>query len=214
MTCYDNNNQRCFIIDGGQYLSINRYFDKKIKHYQSIVNAQGKKTSKRIKQLYSKRRKQLFHLIHAASKKITDYCIANDITRVIVGDIKGIRDNSNLGQQNNQKLHKLPYEIICNQLEYKLKLKGIPLIKQNEAYTSRCSPYSPDICKKYEAGKNRIYRGLYIVKEKKRIFNADGVGAYNILRKYLQKKKKKLNLNPEGLNEVTKHKWNKHCFCA
>ena len=216
MTCYDNNNQECFIIDGGQYLSINRYFDKKIKHYQSIINAQGKKTSKRIQKLYVKRRKQLAHLIHTSTKKITDYCVDHDITRVVVGDIKGIRDNSNLGKRNNQKLHKLPFETIYKQLEYKLKLKGILLIKQDESYTSRCSPYSPEVCKKYAARKNRIYRGLYLDREKKKVFNADIVGAYNILRKYIQKKNKEntVNCTPEKINEVKKYKWNRQRFCA
>jgi len=216
MSCYDNNNQECFIIDGGQYLSINRYFDKKIKNYQSIINAQGKKTSKRIQQLYSKRRKQLFHLIHTATKKITDYCLDHDISRVVVGDIKGIRDSSNLGKCNNQKLHKLPFEKIYHQLEYKLKLHGILLIKQNESYTSRCSPYAPEVCKKYAARKNRIYRGFYMDREKKKAFNADIVGAYNILRKYLHKENQ-INVvewKPERLNEVTKYKWNRHKFCA
>lgn len=216
MACYNNTEQKSFIIDGGQYLSINRYFDKKIKHYQSIINAQGKKTSKRIKQLYAKRRKQLLHLIHAATKKITEYCKDNEITRVIVGDIKRIRDNNNPGKRNNQKLHKLPFKTIYNQLEYKLKLAGILLIKQNEAYTSKCSPYSPEISSQYAAGKNRIYRGLYIDKEKKKVFNADSVGAFNILRKYLQKKKKLSisKLNPERLNRVKKYKWDRHRFCA
>ena len=135
---------------------------------------------------------------------------------MVVGDIKGIRDNSNLGKRNNQKLHKLPFETIYKQLEYKLKLKGILLIKQDESYTSRCSPYSPEVCKKYAARKNRIYRGLYLDREKKKVFNADIVGAYNILRKYIQKKNKEkiVNCKPEKINKVKKYKWNRHGFCA
>ena len=53
-------------------------------------------------------------------------------------------------------------------------------------------------------------------REKKRSFNADIVGAYNILRKYLHKENK-INVvewKPERLNEVTKYKWNRHKFCA
>jgi transposase len=52
--CYSNKTKESFILDGGQYLSISRYFNKKIKHFQSILNSQGKKTSKRLKQLYQK----------------------------------------------------------------------------------------------------------------------------------------------------------------
>lgn len=216
MTCYSNQNQESFIIDGGQYLAINRYFDKKIKHYQSILNGQGKKTSKRIQNLYKKRRKQLFHLIHSATKKAVNYCVENNISRVIVGDIKNIRDDANLGKQTNQKLHKLPFDIIYHQLEYKLNLQGITLIKKSEKYTSQCSPYSKKVTKKYADKSNRIKRGLYVDKDSNQAFNADSVGAFNILRKYLQQRRKepKIKLQVKGLSNPVKYNWNNHQFAA
>ncbi|MFO7814317.1 MAG: transposase [Halanaerobiales bacterium] len=51
VACYSNKTKEGFIIEGGQYLSISRYFNKKIKHFQSILNLRGKTTSKRLKQL-------------------------------------------------------------------------------------------------------------------------------------------------------------------
>ncbi len=69
-------------------------------------------------------------------------------------------------------------------LEYKLKLYGIRLIKQEESYTSQCSPLSPEVEKRYAQPSNRKERGLYR-DWKRRRYNADAVGAYNILRKYL-----------------------------
>ncbi|MDZ7672904.1 MAG: transposase [Halanaerobiales bacterium] len=36
-SCYSNKTKESFILDGGQYLSISRYFNKKIKHFQSIL---------------------------------------------------------------------------------------------------------------------------------------------------------------------------------
>ena len=86
-------------------------------------------------------------------------------------------------------------------LEYKLKLYGIQLVKQEESYTSQCSPFAPEVSKLYAEASNRKKRGMYIVDGVR--FHADAVGAFNILRKYLfiSEKQKKLSVmglkNPE-----------------
>ena len=67
-------------------------------------------------------------------------------------------------------------------LEYKLKLAGIRFVKQEESYTSQCSPYAEEVSKAVATKKNRKKRGLYVIEGKS--FNADAVGAYNIMRKY------------------------------
>lgn len=67
-------------------------------------------------------------------------------------------------------------------LEYKLKLYGITLIKQNEAYSSQVSPLSEKVCRENTYTSGRVKRGLY--KDENSIYNADAVGEYNILRLY------------------------------
>ena len=98
------------------------------------------------------------------------------------GDIKGIREEKNLGRKTNQQLHSLPYARIYMQLEYKLKMQGIRLIRQEESYSSQCPPQSEEVSRIYAEKKNRKKRCIYIVDTV--IYNADAVGAYNILRKY------------------------------
>ena len=93
------------------------------------------------------------------------------------------------------------YNKLYIMLEYKLKLYGIQLIKQEESYTSQCSPLSPEVSKRYAESSNRKERGMYITDGVR--FNADAVGAFNILRKYLSVsgKQKELSVtrlkNPE-----------------
>ena len=53
-----------------------------------------------------------------------------------------------MGHKTNQKFHGLPYDRLYIMLDYKLKLYGIQLIKQEESYTSQCSPLSPEVSKK------------------------------------------------------------------
>lgn len=67
----------------------------------------------------------------------------------------------------------------------KVKLYGIKLIRQKESYSSQCSPKSEKVGKAFAQKQNRKYRGLYV--DGTDIYNADCVGAYNILRLYLQK---------------------------
>ena len=218
MTCYDNQSGKSFIISGKQWLSINRYFDKEIGHYQSISDAQQSakgikypKKSKRVLSLYEKRAGQIHHLLHAATKEIVSYCEAYNISKVIIGNITHIRDDANHGRINNQKLHKFPFAKIYSLLDYKLRLEGIEMIRQNEAYSSQCSPLSREVSKASAKKQNRKKRGLY--KDDQSIFNADSVGAYNIMRLYFQKTKRefkgetKFLSNPEKLsfNQASKY---------
>ena len=117
---------------------------------------------------------------------MAEYCQAEHITTVVIGDMKGIRKGKDLGRIN-QQLHSFPYEKILQKLEYKLKRYGIRMIRQKENYSSQCSPKSDKVGKGFAQSQNRKYRGLYI--DEPDIYNADCVGAYNILRLYLQKNK-------------------------
>ena len=135
--------------------------------------------------------------LHKVTRWIAEYCRKEDIRCVVVGHIRNIRRGKDLGHNTNQKLHGLPYNKMYIMLEYKLKLYGIPLIKQEESYTSQCSPLSPEVSKRYAEAFNRKERGMYITGGVR--FNADAVGAFNILRKYLSISGKEKELSVTGL---------------
>jgi len=186
MTCYSSDGS-CFIV-GREYLSLSRRFDKEIARVQSQWGKQQAskgvkhpKTSKHILKLYEKKQHAVKDYLHKVTHYIQTYCVVNDIHTVVIGDMSGIREDNNLGRVTNQKLHALPYAKIYEMLEYKLSIKGIRLIRQEEAWTSQCSPLSKEVSKEYARKSNRKKRGLY--KEGETIWNADAVGAYNILRK-------------------------------
>jgi len=205
MTCYDSKGGS-FII-GRRYLSICRKYDKEIARVQSQWAKQQSrkgirypKPSKHVLKLHQKKRDCVKDYLHKTTHSIVEYCIENDIHTVIVGDIRNIRKGKDLGNKNNQKLHGLPYEKIYGMLEYKLKLAGIRLMKQEESYTSQCSPYTDNVSKVTAQKSNRKERGLYI--EKGKVFNADAVGAYNIMRKYFSVSGIEKELSVSGLTNV------------
>ena len=203
MTCYDS--AGVSFIMGREYLSICRKYDKEIARVQSQwAKTQAKKgvrypkPSGHVLSLYRKKRDRIKDYLHKVTRGLTDYCIKEDIHTVIIGDIRNIRKGSDLGKKNNQKLHGLPYEKIYCMLEYKLKQAGIVLVKQEESYTSQCSPYAPAVSSEYAKRSNRKKRGLYAAEGK--VFNADAVGAYNIMRKYFSASGRKVELSVSGLS--------------
>ena len=66
-------------------------------------------------------------------------------------------------------------------------MRGITLAQVNEAYSSQCSPLSEQVSGKCANKSGRIRRGLYL--DNGIIWNADSVGAFNILRIYARQKK-------------------------
>ena len=209
MTCIDTKTNKSFII-GKKYLTFTQYFYKKIAYYQSInalqQTAKGikyPKVSKRVSNLFKKKNNSVNDYIHKVTAYITKYCENNNINTVVIGDIKNIRKNSNLGNVNNQKLHSLPFKKIYDKLEYKLKLRGIRLIKQKETYSSQCSPKTIEVSKTYAVKANRKQRGLYV--DGQSIYNADAVGAYNIGRLAFQQNKiKGFDYNIKSLSNPIK----------
>lgn len=202
---------KSLIISGRQLLSINRYYDKRIGYYQSIAYSQQAKSvgkhlgqTKRIRQLYRKRGKQVNHLLHTATHLIMRFAEQEGVSIIVIGDVTGIREEKNMGSVANQKFHKWPFKRITDLLTYKAEDLGIKVEKEDESYTSQCSPYADDISQKEACKENRKYRGLYVTNGKE--YNADCVGAYNILKKYLRR-----NGNPipavVGLDNPMMYRW-------
>ncbi len=205
-TCYDSEGKT--FIAGRKYLNICYRYDKEIARVQSqwsmIQTSKGikhPKSSKHLKKLYRKKQNSINDYLHKVTRMIAEYCRTRDISAVVIGDIRNIRKESDLGHVVNQKLHSLPYSRIYEMLSYKLALYGIRMIREKESYTSQCSPFAPSVSRTYAVKKNRINRGLY--KEGGDVFNADAVGAYNILRKYLAENEKEIVIPVRGISDPT-----------
>ena len=83
-------------------------------------------------------------------------------------------------------------------IEYKAKLIGLNLLKQEESYTSKCSFLDLEpVEKQINYCGTRICRGLF--KSQKGLINADVNGSYNILRKAVP------NVFANGIEGVAAH---------
>ena len=212
LSVYDNNGSS-FIVSGHSILNTNYYFSKKIACYQSLFdkcypNHKKGELTKRIKRLYDRKNKRIKLALHRATRTIVDYCLSHDVSKVIIGDLSGLLETkkefatSKERHRFNQNVRVINFSNIYRLLDYKLKLVGVELIKVKEAYSSSCSPNSLNVCKEFANKSNRVYRGLF--KEYSNVYNADIVGAYNIMRIYRQNNNDNFLMPIVGLSNPSK----------
>ena len=203
MTCYNSTSGETFIL-GRKYLSLCNYYNKELARVQSqwsnIQYSKGiqfPKSSKHISKLHKNKKNAINDYLHKVTRAIVTYCKENNINTVVIGDIGNIRKEKNLGNVTNQKLHSLPYAKLYTMLAYKLAMEGIVFIKQKESYSSQTSPLMSEVRKESANKTNRVKRGLY--KDGNTYWNADCVGAFNILRLYFQDTHIDTRLNPMSI---------------
>ena len=180
-----------FIIDGRKLKSINQYYNKINAKLQSIKDKQKiEHITLRQKRIARKRNNRINDYLSKAARIIVNYCLNNDIGKLVVGYNEDFQRNSNIGSINNQNFVNIPYGKLRDKLIYLCKLYGIEFKLQEESYTSKASffdrdeipIYDKENSQKYIFSGKRIKRGLYQTSTGK-LINADCNGALNILRK-------------------------------
>ena len=189
-TCVTNTGAS-FIIDGRKLKSINQYYNKINAKLQSIKDKQKiERTTLRQKRITRKRNNRINDYLSKAARIIINYCLNNDIGKLVLGYNEDFQRNSNIGSINNQNFVNIPYGKLRDKLIYLCKLYGIEFKLQEESYTSKASFFDGDEIpiydkenqKEYIFSGKRIKRGLYQTSTGK-LINADCNGALNILRK-------------------------------
>ena len=189
-TCVTNTGAS-FIIDGRKLKSINQYYNKINAKLQSIKDKQKiERMTLRQKRITRKRNNRINDYLSKAARTIVNYCLNNDIGKLVLGYNEDFQRNSNIGSINNQNFVNIPYGKLRDKLIYLCKQYGIEFKLQEESYTSKASFFDGDEIPIYDkenlqeyifSGK-RIKRGLYQTSTGK-LINADCNGALNILRK-------------------------------
>ena len=180
ITFKDGINQ--YIYCGKKLKSVNSYINKRISYLQSIemkkVGSDKFKNTKEINKLRRYRNNYINDYLHKVSKNIIDKAIENNVSRIVIGKLKGVKQNMNF----NKSFVQIPIQRLVELITYKAKLHGISIKLQEESYTSGCSAIDLEpITKKYYDKSRGIARGLF--QSTYGIVNADINGSLNILRK-------------------------------
>ena len=187
------NKGKSFIIDGRKIKSINQWYNKENGRLQKIKDKQGidnRKITNRQKNITRNRKNRINDYISKTARKVIDYCIENDIGRLVVGYNEEFQKESKIGKKNNQTFVNIPFGKLYSKLEYLTKLNNIVFVKQEESYTSKASFWDKDEIPVYKENNKIIYkfsgkrinRGMYKCSNGK-LVNSDINGALNILRK-------------------------------
>ncbi|MCE4607438.1 MAG: zinc ribbon domain-containing protein [Caldisphaeraceae archaeon] len=104
--------------------------------------------------------------------------MANKIGNVVIGEIKEIKQNIDLGKINDQNIQGMPWGLFKQKLRFKCEYYGINFREVDENKTSiTCAKCG------YKSKKNRKHRGLFVCERCGFVANADVNGALNILKK-------------------------------
>ena len=177
--------------DGKETILVNGRYLRSLKQYQNKVKAKlqrmlskkqkGSNGGKKLKRSYRKQLRKLENQIHDVIHKQTTQLIntlhRGGVRTVVIGDLRNIRLNGkNLGKKSNQKVHQMHHGMFRHCITYKAESLGMDSTLINEAYTSQECPN----CGKRTKPRNRNY----ICNKCGYTYHRDGIGAYNIWKKY------------------------------
>ena len=194
------------IINGKPLKSINQFYNKRLSHYQSVLEKRNHfKTSKRTRKLTNKRTNKIDNYLHKASKEIVSLVKNNNLNTIIIGKNDGWKQETNMAKSANQTFVNIPHSRFIQMIQYKCEIEGINVILQEESYTSKTSFLNLDFIPVYGDSDNHEFsgyrksRGLYKIKDESTLINADVNGSYNIMRKAIP------NLFEDGIEGVGVH---------
>lgn len=182
-SCISNVGVKPFIINGRVMKSLNRWYNKKKARLMSYIGDKG--TSMRIRRITLYRNCWIDDKIHKISRYIVNFCVSNNIGRVIIGLNKDWKQKINIGKRNNQHFVSIPHSKLIDKIIYKAKLLGIEVVTHEESYTSKIDHLAFEEMKHQDnyLGK-RKRRGLFQSSIGK-LLNADINGAIGIARKVI-----------------------------
>jgi putative transposase len=159
------------LVNGRPLKAISHYWRLRIAEYQSMLNKYGLKTSRRLGTMYSRWRRQVKSYVDSGVRRAVEWLYSVGVSVVKVGYPKNIAQEN--GDFNN--VHVWTYGYLLRRIYEVAEEHGIAVVYVGEAYTSSRCPIHGEGCG------SRVKRGLFKCTRLNKVFNADLVGAYNIL---------------------------------
>jgi putative transposase len=128
------------LINGKPLKSISYYWRKKIAEYQSTLSKYGLETSRRLRRMYMKWRRQIRHYIDTKVREVVERLYDVGVSRIKVGYPKGITQEN--GDFNN--VHVWTYGYLLKRIAEVAEEYGIDMVYVDEAGTSSRCPLHGD----------------------------------------------------------------------
>ena len=83
---------------------------------------------------------QIQDIEHKGTTSLISTLHENGVQTVVIGDVRDIRQDNDVGHTNNQKIHQWSHGSVRHKLTYKAQRLGMDVTLQDEHYTSRTCP--------------------------------------------------------------------------
>ena len=173
------------ILNGRLLRSKRQYRNKLQAELNSRIDRRMKKGSKRRKRLIRSKKRQLKNIEHQIkdiehkqTSKLITTLRESGVQTLVIGDVRDIRQDLDVGSKNNQKLHQWSAGSIRHKLTYKAERLGMAVALQEESYTSKTCPSCGHRRKSAVQGRTFACGNCGFR------YHRDGVGSINIRAKY------------------------------
>jgi len=177
--------EHTYILNGRLLRAKRQYRNKLQAELNSRIDGRMKKGSRRRKKLIASKKRQLKKIAqqikdieHKQTTRLISTLHENGVQTVVIGDVRDIRQDNDVGHTNNQKIHQWSHGSVRFKLTYKAKMLGMQVALQDEHYTSRTCPCCGYVRSKVQG---RVFR----CPKCGWTYHRDGVGSINIRQKYL-----------------------------
>ena len=177
--------ERTSILNGRLLRSKVQYRNKLQATLNSRIDGKMKKGSKRRKRVIRSKKKQLKKIEqqikdieHKQTSRLITTLHQAGVRTLVIGDVRDLRQGNDVGHAGNQKIHQWSHGSVRFKLTYKAECLGMTVVLQEESYTSRTCPACGFV---RSSVKGRVFR----CPKCRWVYHRDGVGAFNIRKKYL-----------------------------
>jgi putative transposase len=138
--------RHALVVSGRQLRSCKQWRNKvhsvlqeQLSHCQP-GSRRAKRSLQRRARLSAKLYRQQRDILHQAARKVVDFCAADGVSRIAVGDVRDIQTGVSLGRVTNQKISQWPHGQFARYVREKAARVGIQVDWIDEAYSTRtCS---------------------------------------------------------------------------
>jgi putative transposase len=134
------------VVSGRALRSVKRLRNKRHAALTSLISRckPGSKRQRRLLKSKAKASAKLYRqqrdILHKASRRVVEFCQANDVKSIAVGDVRDIQDGVDLGSKSNQKVGQWPHGQFVQYIAYKSAEYGMQADRIPEDYSTRtCS---------------------------------------------------------------------------
>jgi putative transposase len=177
--------EHTYILNGRYLRSKVQYRNKLQAKLNSRIDGRMKKGSRRRMKLIASKKRQLAKIknqIKDVEHKQTSTLITtlhkDSVRTLVIGDVREIRQDTDVGHTNNQKIHQWSHGSVRFKLTYKAQRLGMAVALQDEHYTSRTCPHCRYV-------RSKVVGRVFRCPKCGWTYHRDGVGGINIRRKYL-----------------------------